>query len=68
MGLFDIFRKKDAPRGEDKELARLQRMVSNKLSQNLDREDALYRLAEMGTPAAARVLLTRFNWTMKKRR
>jgi len=64
MGLFDIFKSKDAPKGDEKELLRLQKMVSNKLSQNLDREDALVRLGEIGTPAAAKVLLTRFNWTL----
>lgn len=63
MGLFDIFRKKDA-QSENKDLIRLQKMVSNKLSQNLDREDALHRLADMHSPEAARVLLTRFNWTL----
>jgi hypothetical protein len=64
MGLFDLFSKKDPSTGEDKELLRLQKMVSNKLSQNLDREDALHRLGEMKTKEAARVLLTRFNWTL----
>lgn len=65
MGLFDIFKgSSSSPKGDDKELVRLQKMVSNKLSQNLDREDALIRLGEMATPAAAKVLLTRFNWTL----
>lgn len=65
MGLFDIFKgSSSSPKGDDKELVRLQKMVSNKLSQNLDREDALLRLGEMATPAAAKVLLTRFNWTL----
>lgn len=64
MGLFSFLKKGDSPRGEDKELARLQKMVSNKLSQNIDREDALHRLAGMATPAAVAVLLTRFNWTL----
>lgn len=64
MGLFDLFRSKNAPAGDDRELARLQKAVSNKLSQNIDREDALHRLAQMATPAAARVLLTRFSWTL----
>lgn len=65
MGLFDIFKgSSPSPKGDDKELARLQKMVSNKLSQNLDREDALVRLGEMATPAAAKVLLSRFSWTL----
>lgn len=64
MGLFDLFKSKDAGSGDEKELVRLQKMVSNKLSQNVDREDALIRLGEMKTPQAAKVLLTRFNWTL----
>jgi HEAT repeat protein len=64
MGLFDLFKSKDAGSGDEKELVRLQKMVANKLSQNVDREDALIRLGEMKTPQAARVLLTRFNWTL----
>lgn len=64
MGLFDFFKKSDSPSGQDKELARLQKMVSNKLSQNVDREDALHRLSGMASPAAVGVLLTRFNWTL----
>src|SRR5690606_11609664 len=49
---------------EEKDVLRLQKMVSNKLSQNIDREDALHRLAAMKTPAAAKVLLSRFTWTL----
>lgn len=64
MGLFDLFRKKDAPAGTDRELARLQKMVSNKLSQNLDRSDALQRLAELGSADAVRILLQRFTWNL----
>jgi hypothetical protein len=65
MGLFDIFKgSSSSPKGDDKELARLQKMVSNKLSQNLDREDALVRLGQMATPGAAKVLLSRFSWTL----
>lgn len=65
MGLFDIFKgSSSSPKGDDKELARLQKMVSNKLSQNIDREDALARLGQMATPAAAKVLLSRFSWTL----
>lgn len=65
MGLFNIFKgNNSSPKGDEKELVRLQKMVSNKLSQNVDREDALVRLGEMATPAAAKVLLSRFNWTL----
>lgn len=64
MGLFSIFKSKPAAAGQDRELARLQKMISNKLSQNLDRQAALERLAVMGTKEAAQVLLQRFTWTL----
>lgn len=64
MGLFDLFRKKDSGTAAERELARLRKMVSNKLAQNMDRQEALNRLADMGTPEAAEVLLTRFNWKL----
>jgi len=64
MGLFDLFRRKDSAESTDRELLRLKKMVASKLSQNLDRQDALERLAKMGTAEAAEVLLTRFSWTL----
>jgi hypothetical protein len=64
MGLFDLFRRKDSPESSDRELLRLKKMVASKLSQNLDRQDALERLAQMGTAEAAEILLTRFGWTL----
>ncbi|HXS19528.1 MAG TPA: HEAT repeat domain-containing protein [Polyangiaceae bacterium] len=64
MGLFDLFKNKDTSASEDKELSRLQKMITNKLSQNLDREDALHRLAHMKSAKAAKILLTRFNWNL----
>lgn len=64
MGLFNLFSKKDSGSAAERELGRLRKMVSNKLSQNMDRQDALHRLAEMGTPEAAEVLLTRFSWKL----
>lgn len=64
MGLFDFFRAKDGPSADEKELLRLQKMVSNKLTQNVDREDALHRLASLETVGAAKVLLSRFSWTL----
>jgi len=64
MGLFDLFRRKDSSESTDRELSRLKKAVSSKLSQNLDRQDALERLAQMGTSEAAEVLLTRFAWTL----
>jgi len=64
MGLFDLFRRKDSPESTDRELLRLKKMVQSKLSQNPDRQDALERLAQMGTAEAAEILLTRFTWTL----
>jgi HEAT repeat protein len=63
MGLFDFFRKNDQTGPKvDREIARLERLVSNKLSQNLDRLDALEQLGKIGTAESAAVLLKRFNW------
>jgi HEAT repeat protein len=66
MGLFDLFRKSDRPAQAsgkaDREVARLERLVSNKLSQNFDRQDALEQLGKIATGEAAAVLLKRFNW------
>ncbi len=68
MGLFDIFRKNTdggAPKSkEQKDLMRLQRLVGSKLSQNLDRQDAIHQLARMGTAGAASALLRRFDWNL----
>ena len=49
----------------DREMARFERLVSSKMTQNLDRQDAIRELSEMGTGRAARVLLKRFNWSME---
>lgn len=75
MGLFDFFSKskdqdeKTAKGGKggksDREMARFERLVSSKMTQNLDRQDAIRELSEMGTARAARVLLKRFNWSME---
>lgn len=75
MGLFDFFSKakdqddKPAKRDKggksDREMARFERLVSSKMTQNLDRQDAIRELSEMGTARAARVLLKRFNWSME---
>lgn len=64
MGILDLFRKADTKAGPkvDREIARLERLVSNKLSQNLDRQDALEQLGRIGSAEAAAVLLKRFNW------
>lgn len=66
MGLFDIFSKKksEAPRLNERDLARYERLVGSKLSQNLDRQEAIETLSRMGTAGAARVLLKRFDWML----
>lgn len=65
MGLLDLFKKKDStPSKSERDMARLEKLVSSKFSQNLDRQDALDRLSRMGTAPAAAVLLKRFNWTL----
>lgn len=65
MSLFDLFRKHPQPPAPaDRELAKLGKMLSSKLSQDVDRFDALDRLCKMGSGPAARVLLTRFSWNL----
>ncbi len=70
MGLFDIFFGKQQSSSADekapteRELQRCERLVSNKLSQNYDRQEALEVLARMGTARSAEILLKRFNWQM----
>ena len=67
MGLLDLFKKKEpgaASSKGDRDLARLEKLVSSKFSQNLDRQDALDRLSQMGTAGAATALLKRFTWTL----
>lgn len=65
MGLFDIFTKskEERPKSE-KDIARLERMVANKLSQNYDRQEAIEGLSRIGTAASARALLKRFDWNL----
>jgi HEAT repeat protein len=68
MGLFDLFSRKkgqDAPRSKSqRELARLGRLVGNKLAQNYDRQEAIEALSKMGTAESASLLLKRFDWNM----
>lgn len=71
MGLFDIFSKKSgAPSAKSKapsprEMARLSRLVSEKLAQNYDRQDAIAALSEMKTAEAVQALLRRFDFSMQ---
>lgn len=67
MGLFDFFGKKDDRGGHKKserEIARLARLVGDKMSQNFDRQEAIQQLAEMGTAESAAALMKRFTWSM----
>lgn len=68
MGLFDLFKKSDNAGGKaasPKELARLTRIVGNKLAQDYDRQEAISVLTNMGTPDAVRALLKRFDFNME---
>jgi HEAT repeat protein len=68
MALFDFLGKKKgeaAPRKvSERELGKLEKLVSSKLSQNYDRQEAIEELSRMGTAASAGVLLKRFTWHM----
>jgi hypothetical protein len=66
MGFFDFFgKKKDStPSAKPKEVARLERLVANKLSQNYDRQEAIDELCRLGTAEAAAALLKRFDWML----
>ncbi len=65
MGLLDLFRSsKSTDGGLDRDLARLKRQSESKLSQDLDRPEAIAQLARLGTADAARILLGRFNWNL----
>jgi HEAT repeat protein len=70
MGLFDLFSKKTASDSKSKEvspreLARLTRLVSNKMSQNYERQEAIEQLSQMANAAGASALLRRFDFSME---
>ena len=67
MGIFDFLSKNksdQAPRASQKEIARLERLLGSKLSQNFDRQEAIQELSRMGTAQAAAALLKRFDWVL----
>lgn len=66
MGLFDFLgKKKDAaPSAKPKEIARLERLVGNKLTQDYDRQEAITELCKLGTAESAAALLKRFDWSL----
>lgn len=66
MGLFDLFSKKkpEAPKASSRELQKYERLVGNKLSQNIDRQEAIDSLCKMATAESSAVLLRRFDWQL----
>jgi HEAT repeat protein len=48
-----------------RELTRLARVVSNKMSQNYDRQEAIDQLSELANAEGARALLRRFDFSME---
>jgi len=70
MGLFDLFSKKTSGETKTKEVGsreimRLTRVVSNKMSQNYDRQEAIEQLSAMASAEGARALLRRFDFSME---
>jgi HEAT repeat protein len=78
MGFLDFLSKKKHPeQGEGtsksegsrkkspREIARLARLVGEKMAQNYDRQEAIEELAKMGTAEAAEALLRRFSFSME---
>src|SRR5215471_9139053 len=72
MGLFDFLGKKKqddvaapAKKVAVKDIARLSRLVGDKMAQNFDRQEAIEELAKAGTAEAAEGLLRRFAFTME---
>jgi len=68
LGIFDFLGGKskggERPKAA-KDLARLERMVGNKLSQNYDRQEAIDELAKIADAASSAALLKRFDWNLE---
>jgi HEAT repeat protein len=65
MGLFDFLgKKKQGGEASEREVQRFERIVASKLSQNIDRQEAIEALSKMGTRASTAALLKRFDWVM----
>ncbi len=67
LGIFDFLGGKgkgDRPKAA-RDLARLERMVGNKLSQNYDRQEAIDELSKIADAASSAALLKRFDWTLE---
>lgn len=69
MGLFDLLGRGKSPAAQEKknerDVARLEKLVATKMSQNVDRQEAISALSAMATQRAAQALLKRFNWSME---
>jgi len=65
LGIFDFFSKgrDDRPKAA-KDIARLERLIANKLSQNYDRQEAIDELTKIADAASAAALLKRFDWNL----
>ena len=65
LGIFDFFSKgrDDRPKAA-KDIARLERLVANKLSQNYDRQEAIEELSKIADAASSAALLKRFDWNL----
>jgi HEAT repeat protein len=65
LGIFDFFSKGRAERPKAaRDIARLERLISNKLSQNYDRQEAIDELSKIGDAASAAALFKRFDWVL----
>jgi hypothetical protein len=67
MGLFDFLGKKKeatSASAKPKEVARLERLVANKFSQDYDRQEAINELCRLATAESAAALLKRFDWSL----
>jgi HEAT repeat protein len=65
LGLFDFLSKKtDERKKPARDLARLERLIANKLSQNYDRQEAIDELSKIADAASAGILFKRFDWTL----
>ena len=65
MRIFDFLSKgrDERPKGA-KDIARLERLLANKLSQNYDRQEAIEELTKVADAASAAALLKRFDWNL----
>lgn len=65
MGIFDFFSKgrDDRPKAA-RDIARLERLVANKLAQNYDRQEAIDELSKIADAASSAALLKRFDWNL----